>query len=67
MREKEQGEKRRRTFMPEGRTGGSVTSSTSRRGLTSTPKSASGMVSIGFLRAFMMLGRLAYLSRQPPK
>ena len=44
------------TFLPAWRLGGSSTFSTVRRGAGSTPKSAGFMISIGFLRAFMMFG-----------
>jgi hypothetical protein len=47
------------TFTPTLRLGGSKTLSTFSRGAGSTPRSAGFRVSIGFLRAFMMLGRLA--------
>lgn len=49
------------TSLPPSRFGGSVTSKTSRRGSTLTPRSKMGIVSIGFFLAFMMFGRLAYL------
>ena len=44
------------TFLPAWRFGGSATFSMVRRGAGSTPRSAGLMVSIGFLRAFMMFG-----------
>ena len=44
------------TFLPAWRFAGSVTLSVVRRGVGSTPRSAGFMLSIGFLRAFMMLG-----------
>ena len=47
------------TFLPAWRFGGSTTCSTVSRGAGSTPSSAGVSVAIGFLRAFMMLGRLA--------
>jgi hypothetical protein len=46
---------------PAWRFGGSSTFSTVRRGVTSTPRSAGFSVSIGFLRAFLMFGRLRSL------
>src|SRR6476659_6569504 len=47
------------TFLPAWRFGGSSTFSTVSRGVTSTPRSAGLTFSIGFFRAFMMLGREA--------
>ena len=44
------------TLTPPARLGGSVTFKVTRRGPTSTPRSAGDMVSIGFFFAFMMLG-----------
>src|SRR5205085_11625677 len=47
------------TFTPAWRRGGSLTLTVFRRGAGSTPRSAGLTFSIGFLRAFMMFGRLA--------
>ncbi len=44
------------TFWPAFRFGGSSTRTTVSRGVGSTPRSAGFLLSIGFLRAFMMLG-----------
>src|SRR5690606_33422265 len=44
------------TLTPALRPGGSVVSSTFRRGATSTPRSAAFLTSSGFFFAFMMLG-----------
>src|SRR5699024_8295126 len=47
------------TLTPAWRAGGSLTLTTLRRGLGSTPRSAADITSIGFFFAFMMFGREA--------